>query len=65
VVPSTSSNAIGTAYFQLELESNKINYNLTATDLDSVKAAHIHIGKEGTNGPIIVTLYNVFSLKVS
>jgi hypothetical protein len=39
VVSSTSSNAIGTAYFQLELESNnKINYNLTATDLDSVKA---------------------------
>jgi hypothetical protein len=64
VVSSTSSNAIGTAYFQLELESNnKINYNLTATDLDSVKAAHIHIGKEGANDPIIVIYTNLFPQK--
>ncbi|MDQ4057291.1 MAG: CHRD domain-containing protein [Thermoproteota archaeon] len=59
VVPSISNNATGTAYFQLDMkDNNKIKYSLIATDLDNVKAAHIHIGKEGEkNGPTIVTLY--------
>jgi len=60
VVPSIISNATGVAYFQLDKEDNNIKYSLTATDLDSVKAAHIHIGKEGGNGPIIITLYKPF-----
>ena len=48
VVPSISNNATGTAYFQLDMkDNNKIKYSLIATDLDNVKAAHIHIGKEG------------------
>jgi hypothetical protein len=59
LVLSVTTNATGTAYFQLDMEDgNKIKYSLTATDLHSVKAAHIHIGKEGEkNGPIIVSLY--------
>jgi hypothetical protein len=61
VVPSISNNATGTAYFQVDMEDNnkiKIKYSIIATDLDNVKAAHIHIGKEGEkNGPTIVTLY--------
>jgi hypothetical protein len=59
VVPSISNNATGTAYFQVDMEdNNKIKYSIIATDLDNVKAAHIHIGKEGEkNGPTIVTLY--------
>jgi hypothetical protein len=62
VVPPVISNATGTAYFQLDMEDNiKIKYSLIATDLHGVKAAHIHIGKEGEkNGPIIVALYEPF-----
>jgi hypothetical protein len=64
VVPSISSNATGTAYFQLDMEdNNKIEYSIIATNLHSVKAAHIHIGKEGKNGPSIVTLYKPFTGK--
>jgi hypothetical protein len=62
VVPPVTSNATGTAYFQLDMEDNdKIKYSLIATDLHGVKAAHIHSGKEGEkNGPIIVALYKPF-----
>jgi CHRD domain len=62
VVPPVTSNATGTAYFQLDMEdNNKINYSLIATDIHGVKAAHIHSGKEGEkNGPIVVRLYKPF-----
>src|SRR5215210_891804 len=61
VVPPVTSNATGVAYFQLDMEDNKIEYSLIATDLDNAKAAHIHIGKEGEqNGSVIVTLYKPF-----
>jgi hypothetical protein len=61
VVPPVISNATGVAYFQLDMEDNKIEYNLIATDLDNAKAAHIHIGKEGEkNDTVIVTLYKPF-----
>jgi hypothetical protein len=43
VVPSIISNATGIAYFQLDKEDNNIKYSLIATDLDGVKAAHIHL----------------------
>jgi hypothetical protein len=46
VVPPVTGNATGVAYFQLDMEDNKIEYNLIAIDLDNAKAAHIHIGKE-------------------
>jgi hypothetical protein len=66
VVPPVISNATGVAYFQLDKEDNNIKYSLTATDLASVKAAHIDIGKEGENGPVIVSPYtDLFHLKVS
>jgi hypothetical protein len=61
VVPPVISNATGVAYFQLDMEDNKIEYSLIATDLDNAKAAHIHIGKEGEkNDTVIVTLYKPF-----
>ena len=43
VVPPVISNATGVTYFQLDKEDNNIKYSLTATDLASVKAAHIDI----------------------
>ncbi len=61
VVPPITSNATGVAYFQLDMEDNKIDYSLIIIDLDNAKAAHIHIGKEGEkNGTVIVTLYEPF-----
>ena len=61
VVPPITSNATGVAYFQLDMEDNKLDYSLIVIDLDNAKAAHIHIGKEGEkNGTVIVTLYKPF-----
>jgi hypothetical protein len=61
VVPPVTSNATGVAYFQLDMEDNKIDYSFIVMDLDNAKAAHIHIGKEGEkNDTVIVTLYKPF-----
>jgi hypothetical protein len=61
VVPPVTSNATGVAYFQFDMEDNKVEYSLIVIDLDNAKAAHIHIGKEGEkNGTVIVTLYKPF-----
>ena len=63
VVLSVPNDATGTAYFQPDMESDKIKYNLTATDLGSVKATHINIGKEGEDGQVIVAVLSfIFNL---
>ncbi len=36
---------------------DKIWFKLNVTDMQGVKQAHIHTGKQGENGPILVTLY--------
>jgi hypothetical protein len=34
-----------------------MSYGIQLSDLEKVTAAHIHQGKEGENGPVIVTLF--------
>jgi hypothetical protein len=34
-----------------------MTYGIQLSDIDKVTAAHIHQGKEGANGPVIVTLF--------
>jgi hypothetical protein len=36
----------------------KLSYKITLNNIDKVTMAHIHKGKAGENGPIIVTLFN-------
>ncbi len=55
-VPPTNSNAIGVAKFAPLTKS--IKFTINATGLTGVTGAHIHLGKEGQNGPIVVKLIN-------
>lgn len=56
-VPPLETNATGLAEFKPSLNGNAITYSLNVTDIDSVTAANIHSGKQGQNGPIVVTLF--------
>ena len=55
-VPPVDTNATGTAGFSQPHLSN-MSFGIQLGDIDKVTAAHIHQGKEGANGPVIVTLF--------
>jgi hypothetical protein len=56
-VPPKDTMATGTATFNV-IGSNSITYTVHVKDMQMVTAAHIHQGKAGENGPVLVTLYN-------
>jgi hypothetical protein len=55
-VPPVETQATGTAGFSQPHLSN-MTYGVQVSNIEGVTAAHIHQGKEGQNGPIIVTLF--------
>jgi hypothetical protein len=55
-VPPVNTTASGTATFVNN--QTFIEFDLAVSDLFNATAAHIHRGQTGTNGPIVVTLYN-------
>jgi hypothetical protein len=57
VVPPIDSKATGSAEFEPTTDASSISYTVNVTDINAVKAAHIHIGEIGQNGPIVVTLF--------
>ncbi len=56
-VPSKDTKATGIAGFNVK-DNNTINYSVNVTNIQKVTGAHIHQGKAGVNGPVVVTLYN-------
>ena len=55
-VPPTNSQATGMAEFTVM--GDNVQYSVNASNIQSVTAGHIHSGKQGENGPIVVTLFN-------
>ena len=56
-VPPLNTSTTGLAEFRPILNENTVTYTLNVTDIENVTAAHIHSGKQGENGPIVVTLF--------
>src|SRR3954469_4375320 len=56
-VPPKDTKATGTATFNV-IGPNSLSYEVNVKDMQMVTAAHIHQGKAGVNGPVLVTLYN-------
>ena len=56
-VPAKNTKATGSANFQFNTEKDGLSYKLSAMDINKATMAHIHEGKVGTNGPIVVTLF--------
>jgi hypothetical protein len=55
-VPPTNSQATGMAEFT-PMGTDSVMYSVNTTNIEGVTAGHIHSGKPGENGPIVVTLF--------
>ncbi|HVD36587.1 MAG TPA: CHRD domain-containing protein [Nitrososphaeraceae archaeon] len=54
-VPPTNSQAAGMAEFTVM--GDNVKYSLNASNIEAATAGHIHSGKQGENGPVVVTLF--------
>lgn len=66
-VPPVITNAIGSASFELLKDKNILHYQVNVLDVPNVTGIHIHQGKKGQNGDVLVNLYkpkenNIFNL---
>ena len=70
-VPNVNTQATGDAVFKSNAQAaaaggaaaaassgDKLSYTVDVNDIDQVTGSHIHMGKSGDNGPIIVTLFD-------
>jgi hypothetical protein len=55
-VPLVDTKATGSAEFTAP-HFDSIVYSVNVSNMDNITAAHIHSGKTGANGPILVTLF--------
>ncbi len=56
-VPARETAANGNVKFTLSKDGTQLQYRLIVANIENVIAAHIHMGAQGANGPIVVTLY--------
>ena len=61
-VPPKETKATGTAEFN-SMGTDSVTYSINATNIQGVTMGHIHSGKQGENGPIVVTLFKYSSPK--
>jgi hypothetical protein len=57
-VPPVKTNGIGTASFELLDDNKTIHYRINILDVPNITGMHIHKGKAGENGDVVVNLYN-------
>jgi CHRD domain len=60
-VPPVATRAQGQAIFHLSKDGSSLNYQLIVANIENVVAAHIHLGVEGVNGPIVAFLAGPFA----
>lgn len=66
-VPPVDTDATGEAMLKL-LEGGdgpQLQYELSVQDIENVTAAHIHLGNEGENGPVVAPLFDANGSPVS
>lgn len=56
-VPPVSTNASGTTTFKVSEDQRMMHYQLTVNNLANLTEAHIHLGRRGENGPVVVFLF--------
>jgi hypothetical protein len=55
--PPVESHATGAALFRLDHDAESLSYRLLVGNIDGVAQAHIHVGAEGQNGPVVAFLF--------
>jgi len=56
-VPPVQTNATGDMVFTVREDQESMQYRLTVNNLANFTEAHIHLGRRGENGPVIVFLF--------
>jgi hypothetical protein len=56
-VPPVQTDATGVIEIT-PMGADSIAYSVNATNIEGVTAGHMHLGKQGENGPVVVTLFN-------
>ena len=56
-VPPIQTEATGV--IEISLTPVSVGYSINATNKDGVTAGHVHLGKKGENGPVVVTLFRM------
>jgi hypothetical protein len=56
-VPARETLAQGQAIFHLSADGTQLDYTLIVADIENVVAAHIHVGAQGVNGPVVAFLF--------
>ena len=56
-VPARDTLGRGFASFQLSPDGTELQYRLVVANIENVVAAHIHVGPEGVNGPVVAFLF--------
>jgi hypothetical protein len=66
-VPPIKTNAKGQAIFKISEDdrTRSLLFKIALEEIDDVTVAHIHLGKEGENGPVVVTLFGPLAKAVS
>jgi hypothetical protein len=54
-LPPIQTQATGMAEFIVM--GDAVNYNVNSSNIQGATAGHIHLGKPGENGPIVITLF--------
>jgi hypothetical protein len=60
-VPARDTNGRGEATFLLSSDGSKLSYRLVVANITNVTMSHIHVGPEGSNGPIVALLFGPVS----
>ena len=55
-VHNVITQAKGLAIFRFNKDNTEVNFQINVTKLENSRFAHIHLGKRGENGPIVVWL---------
>ena len=57
-VPPVQTNAIGVAEISaFSVAEDSVSYTINVANITGVTAGHTHLGKQGENGPIVVTFF--------
>lgn len=56
-VPERQTLARGSTVLRLSADGTELAYRLIVANIDNVVAAHIHLGAEGENGPVVAFLH--------
>jgi hypothetical protein len=64
-VPANDSPAQGQVILTFNEDGTELHYRLIVANIENVRAAHIHCGAVGVNGPVVVGLFGTPTTGVS